>query len=243
VSEPLLPVAVLAGGFATRLRPLTQRIPKALVDVQGEPFVAHQLRLLRSQGVERVVMCAGYLGDQIQTFVGDGSAFGLAVEFSFDQPRLLGTGGALRCALPLLGDSFFVLYGDSYLPCDYRAVQNAFRSAHATALMTVFRNEDQWDRSNVEYADGAIVRFEKGSPRQSMRHIDYGLGVLTRSALQHVPEGRHYDLALLYQQLLELGELAGLEVKERFYEVGSWAGIQDLGHFLSSNTARGKEAR
>jgi N-acetyl-alpha-D-muramate 1-phosphate uridylyltransferase len=238
-----LPVAVLAGGMATRLRPLTRRIPKALVEVHGEPFIAHQLRLLKAQGLERVVICAGYLGDQIQTFVGSGSAFGLEVEFAYDGPLLLGTAGALRRALPLLGESFFVLYGDSYLRCDYRAVQRAFASASAAALMTVFRNDDQWDRSNIEYVDGAIVTYAKRSPHFGMRHIDYGLGVLSRGALELVPEARPYDLGVLYQQLLERGELAGLEVHERFYEIGSSAGIQELADYLGSQHARMTEAR
>jgi NDP-sugar pyrophosphorylase family protein len=243
VSEALLPVAVLAGGLATRLRPLTQQIPKALIDVMGQPFVAHQLRLLKTQGVERVVICAGYLGDQIQTFVQTGSGFGLDVQFSFDGPSLLGTAGALRRALPLLGESFFVLYGDSYLPCDYRAVQTAFKSASKAALMTVFCNEGHWDHSNVEFVDGAIVRYDKRSLQTSMRHIDYGLGVMSAAAFELVPEGRPYDLALLYQQLLERGELAGFEVRERFYEIGSWAGIQELSFYLSNQPARVAEAR
>ena len=118
MSEPLHPVAILGGGLATRLRPLTDRIPKALVDVNGEPFIAHQMRLLRSNGVERVVYCAGYRGEMIREYTGDGARFGLEVEYSFDGPAPLGTAGAIKRALPLLGESFFVLYGDSYLPCD-----------------------------------------------------------------------------------------------------------------------------
>src|SRR5438552_4114631 len=233
MNHGMLPVAILAGGVAMRLRPLTQTIPKALIDVNGEPFIAHQLRLLRANGIERVIVCTGYLDEMIQSYIGDGVRFGLQVGFSFDGPRLLGTAGALRKALPLLGDAFFVLYGDSYLPCDYRLVQSAFRSAGRSGLMTVFRNEDRWDRSNVEFADGALLSYQKGSPSLAMRHIDYGLGVLSRRALEPVPAGQPYDLERVYQQLLERGELAGLEVNERFYEVGSWAGIQEFGEYLS----------
>jgi N-acetyl-alpha-D-muramate 1-phosphate uridylyltransferase len=240
--EPMPPVAILAGGLATRLWPLTQRLPKAMIDVLGEPFVAHQLRLLRTHGFERVVICAGFLGEQIEAFVGDGSRFGLSVVFSFDQPRLLGTAGALRHALPLLGDSFFVLYGDSYLPCAYRRIQAEFRSAGKAALMTVFRNADRWDRSNVEFVNGQIVRYDKRAHDPNMHHIDYGLGVLSRAALAQVPAGQPYDLERVYQHLLQRGGLAGFEVHERFYEVGSFAGIQELAAYLSGNPLVALEA-
>src|SRR5712691_5353435 len=129
----MFPVVILAGGLATRLRPLTETIPKALIDVNGEPFIAHQLRLLRTNGIERVVVCAGYLGEMIQEYVGIGVRFGLHVAFVFDGPKLLGTAGAIKRALPLLGPEFFVLYGDSYLPCDYHAVQSSFMRANKLA--------------------------------------------------------------------------------------------------------------
>ena len=229
----MLPVAILAGGLATRLRPLTETIPKALVDICGEAFLAHQLRLLRRSGIERVVLCVGYCGDQIRNFAGDGSAFGLNIEYSFDGPKLLGTAGALKKAQPLLGDEFFVLYGDSYLPCDYAAVEHAFRACGKTALMTVFRNDGQWDYSNVEFSEGGIRAYDKANRTPAMRHIDYGLGVIRREPFDRLPEGEPADLAALYQDLLRRGELAGYELAARFYEIGSPHGIRDLEEFLS----------
>ena len=183
-----LPVAVLAGGLATRLGPLTKQTPKCLLDVAGRPFVHHQLARLRKQGVERVVLCLGYLGEQVAEAVGDGSAFGLEVAYSFDGPELRGTAGAIRRALPLLGPAFFVLYGDSYLECRYAAVQAAFEASGRLALMTVFRNEGRWDTSNVEFRDGRILAYDKTARTPAMQHIDYGLGVLDRRALEVVPE-------------------------------------------------------
>jgi NDP-sugar pyrophosphorylase family protein len=229
----VLPVAILAGGLATRLRPLTETIPKALVEICGEPFLAHQLRLLPRAGIERVVLCVGYCGDQIRHFVGDGRAFGLTVEYSFDGPKLLGTAGALKKALPLLGDEFFVLYGDSYLPCDYLAVERAFHASGKSALMTVFRNDGQWDYSNVEFSESSILTYDKTNRTAAMRHIDYGLGVIRREPFDGLPEGEPADLAMLYQDLLRRGELAGFELLARFYEIGSPQGIRDLEEFLS----------
>ena len=152
----MLPVAILAGGLATRLRPLTETIPKSLVEINGEPFLWHQLRLLRANGIRRVVLCLSHLGEQVRDSVGEGGAFGLDIHYSLDGPTLLGTAGALKRAEPLLGGSFFVLYGDSYLPICWAAVERAFLQSGQAGLMTVYRNEGQWDTSNVEFIDGRI---------------------------------------------------------------------------------------
>jgi NDP-sugar pyrophosphorylase family protein len=229
----MLPVAILAGGLATRLHPITEAIPKALVKVRGEPFLAHQLRLLKQNGIGRVVLCVGYRGDQIRAYAGDGGQFGLEVLYSFDGPQLLGTAGALRNTLPILGDAFFVLYGDSYLPCDYKAVADAFEKSGKLGLMSVFRNDGQWDKSNVEFANGQILAYDKAVRTPAMQYIDYGLGVLRAAALDTVPPEQPYDVAEVYRGLLGRGELAACEMAGRFYEVGSFAGIRELEEYLS----------
>jgi NDP-sugar pyrophosphorylase family protein len=231
--QTMLPVAILAGGLATRLRPVTEHLPKSLLPVAGEPFLAHQLRRLRAEGIQYAVLCAGHLGEKIQEYAGDGSAFGLRLEYSFDGDVLRGTAGALAKALPLLGDAFFVLYGDSYLPCDYGAVQKAFLDSGKDALMTVFPNLDRWDSSNVEYAEGQIRIYDKLRRTPSMQHIDYGLGVFRKAAFAHVLPDQPYDLATLYQTLLAQNRLAAYEVRERFYEIGSWAGLQEIEAYLA----------
>ena len=234
-----LPVAILAGGLATRLGPLTAARPKSLLDVAGRPFAAHQLALLRRHGMREVVFCLGHLGEQVQTALGDGGAWGLRLRYSFDRPRLLGTGGALRRALPLLGEAFFVLYGDSYLDCDYGAVAAAFQAAGTLGLMTVFRNEGQWDQSNVHFADGRIWRYDKHSEAPEMRHIDYGLGVLRAEAFDAYPPDEPLDLATIYQNLLGRGQLAAYEVTQRFYEIGSVVGLEETRRFLAGRTTTG----
>ena len=229
----MLTVAILAGGLATRLRPITETIPKALVEVAGEPFLAHQLRLLARAGYRRVVMCVGYRAAQIREFAGDGGAFGLHVDYSPDGAVLLGTAGAIRRALPLLGDAFAVVYGDSYLTCDYGAAERVFLESGKPGLMTVYRNEGQWDTSNVEFTGGRIVAYDKVNRTPAMRYIDYGLGMFQRAAFDDIPADRPSDLASLYQDLLRRGELAAWESPDRFYEIGSAEGIRDLAEFLS----------
>ncbi len=231
------PVAILAGGLAMRLRPITEKIPKALVSVAGEPFLAHQLRLLHARGLRRVVLCVGYLGEMIERDFGNGAAYGMEVRYSFDGPKLLGTGGALRQALPLLGDKFLVLYGDSYLPIDYAAVLASFHASGQPGLMTVYRNEDAWDTSNVHFADGRIVRYDKRERTPEMRHIDYGLGVFRASVFAERPEGEAFDLADVQRELVAKDALAGHEVFQRFYEVGSHAGLAELENLLRQGTS------
>lgn len=232
----MMPVAILAGGLATRLRPLTEKAPKALIEICGEPFIAHQLRLLAGRGIERAVLCLGYLGEMVRDFAGDGARFGLAVDYSFDGPVPLGTAGAIRQALPLLGERFFVLYGDSYLPCDYAAIEHAFLTSGKSGLMTVFRNQGRWDTSNVEFTNGRIFSYDKNNRTPRMGHIDYGLGAFRAAVFEQLSAGRPMDLASVYQDLLARGELAGGEVPERFYEVGSFSGIEDLREYLRCRT-------
>jgi NDP-sugar pyrophosphorylase family protein len=226
------PVAVLAGGLATRLRPLTETVPKAMLEVAGEPFIAHQLRLLRRENVTRVVICSGYLANQIEDYVGDGSAFGLSVHYKIDGPKLLGTGGALRAALDQLGDEFLVMYGDSWLNIDYAPVVEAFRASGQPALMTVFRNEGQWDTSNVWFEDGRIRLYSKRERLPQMRHIDWGLGVVRAEALVARPANEPFDLAEVYSDLSRADKLAGYEVTTRFYEIGSAEGLAETDALL-----------
>ncbi len=234
----MLPVAILAGGLATRLRPITETIPKSLVEVAGKPFVLRQLAYLRDQGVRRVVLCIGYLGEMIEEVVGTGGGLGLDVAYSTDGPELLGTGGALKKALPLLGERFFVLYGDSFLPVNFSAVQDAFERSGQDALMTVLHNGDRWDKSNVLFQGGRLLEYNKHAPRQEMAYIDYGLGVLSASVLQGYPDGQALDLADVYQDLSRQGRLSGMEVHQRFYEIGSHNGLKEAeAYFLNKEWA------
>lgn len=229
IKAELPSLALLAGGLATRMRPVTETIPKAMIEVAGEPFIAHQLRLIACKGVKQVVICCGFLGEQIVDFVGDGSRFGCSVNYSFDGDTLLGTGGALAKALPLLGDEFLVMYGDSWLDADFAEVYSAFQRSGLPALMTVYRNEGRWDTSNVEFVDGVIRRYDKINRTPEMRHIDYGLGVVEAVVFADQPGGVSFDLAELFARLLARGKLAGHEVFERFYEIGSPAGLVETG--------------
>jgi NDP-sugar pyrophosphorylase family protein len=230
-----LPVAILAGGLATRLRPITQTIPKALVPVAGEPFLTHQFKLLSRQGIRDIVLCVGYLGEQIEAVYGDGKAHGMRIHYSYDGPDLRGTAGALRRALPLLGDAFFVLYGDSYLEIDYLAVQQKFIENGASALMTVMENSQGTEPSNVWFEDGRVVVYDKKQRRPEMRHIDYGLSIYRSKCLADYAGS---DLSGLQSELARQNSLAGFEITIPYYEIGSPAGLAALEEHLRQQQPR-----
>jgi N-acetyl-alpha-D-muramate 1-phosphate uridylyltransferase len=231
-------VAILAGGLATRLRPITEKIPKSLIEVAGEPFICHQLEYLRKQGINSVVLCIGFLGEMIQEVVGDGSRWDMHIRYSPDGSSLLGTGGALRQALPLLGDHFFILYGDSYLPINFSDVEKTYAASDKKGLMTVLKNQNRWDKSNVEFNAGQIAEYNKTVIRPQMHYIDYGLGILKSTALQAYPARQSFDLSKVYNDLSLAGELAGYEVFERFYEIGSHQGIADTQAYILEKTGK-----
>jgi N-acetyl-alpha-D-muramate 1-phosphate uridylyltransferase len=227
-----LPVAILAGGFATRLRPLTETVPKALVEVAGEPFAFHQLRLLARNGFTEAIFLTGYRGEQIAAAVGDGHRFGLTVRYVPDGPALLGTGGAIARALPQLGERFAVIYGDSWLDFDYQAAVASFVQDRRPALMTVFRNEGSFDTSNVELCNGEIGIYSKRARTPRMRHIDYGFSLFCADVFRGLPPDQPTDLADVFERLAANRQLAAFEVHQRFYEVGSFAGLAELeAHF------------
>ena len=230
------PVCILAGGLGTRLGERVRDTPKPLLEVAGEPFLIHQLRLLAEHGVREVVLCVGYLGEQIEAQIGH-ERFGIDIRYSFDEVAGQdGTLGAVRRALPVLGERFLVLYGDTYLRIDYGAVARRWRESGLPAVMTVLRNEGRWDTSNVIYRHGMVLRYDKRSPSPEMRWIDYGLGGLTVRALDRVATSET-DLAVLYQRLAEHGELLGFEASERFYEIGTTPALLETEAFLIDRAA------
>ena len=229
----MLPVVILAGGLATRMKPITEKIPKSLIEVNGKPFILHQLDYLKSQGIQNIVLCIGHLGHMIESLIGDGKALGLNIQYSLDGDKLLGTGGAIKKALPLLSKDFFVLYGDSFLPIYYKDVEDAYVSSKKNALITVIKNNNQWDKSNVEFASGTLIEYNKHPPNERMHYIDYGLSILNQSIFDAYHQNESFDLSDLYHKLSLHDHLAGFETFDRFYEIGSKNGLKETEIYLS----------
>jgi NDP-sugar pyrophosphorylase family protein len=229
----MMTVAVLAGGLATRMHPITEKIPKALIDIAGIPFIVRQLGYLKKQGITKVVLCVGHLGEMIEDVIGSGVSLGIEVEYSYDGKELLGTGGAIKKALPILGKDFFVLYGDSFLPIDFLSVQNKFIKSNKLGLLTVLKNSNLWDKSNVNFNKGILVEYNKRQIKPEMEFIDYGLSILSASVFESYP--KYFDLADLYHDLSLSGQLSGFEVYKRFYEIGSKDGLKEAEIYFLNN--------
>ncbi len=228
----MLPVVILAGGLATRLHPITQTIPKALITVAGRPFIDHQLELLKEKGVTQVILCVGNLGSMIEEFVGDGSQWEMEVQYSYDGDVLLGTGGAIKKAAGILPDSFMILYGDSYLDIDFEPVVQQFYEDNLPVLVTVYRNQNALDVSNILMKDGRILKYNKNDRDPAMEYIDYGLIVIRKKIFDTYPSHEPFDLSLVLSQLVDVGQVAPYEVKQRFYEIGSVQGIKETENYI-----------
>ena len=228
----MLPIAILAGGLSTRLGSLTRSIPKCMLEINGRPFIDWQLDLLVRNGYSDFVFCVSYKSEIIQKYLGDGSSRGVNIEYSLDGETQLGTGGAIQKALPIIGDRFGVIYGDSYLPTNFLTAEQGFLNSKSQALMTVYENQNQFDNSNVEFLDGKVVDYEKASKNKNMHHIDYGITFFNRSVFCPWAGRSSFDLSKVCQQLAKEGQLDGFEVFERFYEIGSIQGIEEFTEYL-----------
>ena len=227
-----LSVAILAGGLGKRLGNLTKETPKALIDISGKPFIAYQLDYLRKEGFKNVTICSSYLSDKIKKYVGDGSKFNLNISYSEDGPKLLGTGGCIKKASKKQDNSFFILFGDTFLPINYSIIEKAFFKQGNPALMTILKNHNQCDKSNAHFENNLVV-YNKKKPKKYMKYIDYGLSVVNNSIFKEFPDNKHFDISDVFQKLSEKKLLSGYEVKERFYEIGSTKGLKETIKFLT----------
>jgi N-acetyl-alpha-D-muramate 1-phosphate uridylyltransferase len=228
----MLPVVILAGGLATRLYPATRIIPKSLIDIAGQPFIYHQLGLLKEKGVSKVVLCVGHLGQMIEDYTRDGSRWGIEVRYAYDGNILLGTGGAVKKALPLLPESFFILYGDSYLDIEYNSVVRCFNDEGMPVLMTVYRNKNAFDSSNILMKDGRIIKYDKKIRDPAMEYIDYGLIAVRKEIFEAFPSDKPFDLSQILYPMVDAGKVAAFEIGTRFYEIGSTRGIRETEDYI-----------
>jgi NDP-sugar pyrophosphorylase family protein len=230
-----LPLAILAGGLATRLLPITNDIPKSMIKIKGRPFIDWQLELVANSGIKKVVLCVSHRSEMIKNHVGNGSNYNLEVLYSHDGARQMGTGGAIIEALPMLGSEFMVMYGDSYLAIDYEKISSVFLALNIPGLLTVFRNENRYDKSNILFDGDLIQEYSKNNPKPNYHYIDYGLSCFKASVFNSNLSQDPIDLADFYTQLSVQGRLGGYEVKNRFYEIGSVEGIKDFSYFIERN--------
>ena len=227
-------IVIISGGLATRLGPLAENIPKSLLEFNNKPFIQHQIELLAKKGFKNIVICLGHLGEQIEDFLGNGKWLNVDINYSFDGATLLGTGGAVLKARNYLSDVFFIIYGDSYLDIDYKTALNFLYENNKLGLMTVYENNNQYDKSNVIYKNNMVAIYDKKNRTNEMDYIDYGLSIFNKEALNLIDlKSGFYDLADLLNILSKKNQLLGFEVKKRFYEIGSQKGIKDFNDYIT----------
>ena len=224
-------IAILCGGFATRLGEITSHAPKSLIDINGKPFIHYQLELLKKSGFKRVILCSGHLSYKIKNYV-DSIDVGMDIIVSKEEGNLLGTGGAIKNALNLLGDKFFVMYGDSYLDTDYCDIQDSFEDQDKLGMMTIYKNGGLKHSNNVVFEDNKIVYYGK-EYSSKMCYIDYGLGVFYKGVFEGM-KSKKFDLTQVYQGLIFCNQLGHYISKNRFYEIGSYEGIEELRRYLKN---------
>jgi len=215
---------ILAGGLGTRLKPLTEKTAKVMVPVNGKPFLRHLLELLKRQGISDIILCIGYLGEQIRDVFGDGESLGVTIRYGEEKERLLGTGGALKQAQSLLDDYCLLINGDTYLPIDYNEVERAFLQRGRKALMVVYDNrEDTGVTNNVALNnDLLVVRYDKEGRNTDLKYVESGALVLRREALDLIQAGRAVSLEKgLYPALLQQGQIAAYVTGQRFFDIGT----------------------
>jgi MurNAc alpha-1-phosphate uridylyltransferase len=225
-------IAILAGGLATRLGDFTRNQAKSMVKVLGKPFLEYQLELLANRGIKEIVLCIGHLGEQIKWQIGSGKKYGVTIKYSLEN-KPLGTAGALKNAEPLLKNPFFTIYGDSYLFLDFKAVMSYFKVQNKLGLMTVYKNYDFYDRSNTAIERNLVKRYSKKERTKDTVYIDYGAHIFKKEVLAMIPENQFYSLEDLFIHLVERGELMAFEVKERFYEIGSFQGLKEFEEYVT----------
>jgi NDP-sugar pyrophosphorylase family protein len=227
----IYPVVILAGGIGSRLGKFTKKTPKALIKVNGKPFIHYQLKLLSKQGIKEVILCIGYLGSKIQRFVGDGKKFNLDVKYSYEK-KLLGTGGAVKNAFPLIKKDFFIMYGDTYLSTNFINIQNKYKRLKSNALVTIYKNQNNLDKSNVFFNGDSII-YNKKINLKKMKYIEYGLSVFNKEIFKNFKK-KKFDLSNVFYFLSKKKLLNYYIVKKRFYEIGSISGLKDSKKYLKS---------
>jgi len=226
-------VVIIAGGLATRLGSITKDTPKSMIDVLGKPFIEYQIDLLKKGGVDDIVLCVGYLGGKIEERIGNGQKVGVKITYSCEE-KLLGTAGAIKKAGKYLNDVFFTLYGDSYVFVNFADVESYFRAKGKLSLMTVYKNHNQYDKSNTAIEAGLVKLYSKQQKTQDMVYIDYGVNLFNKKILDMIPKDEPYALEQLFPRLIEKQTMLSYEVTQRFYEIGSVQGLNEFREYARS---------
>lgn len=231
---------ILAGGLGTRLRPVTEKIPKAMVSINGKPFLRHLLELLGEQNISDILLCTGYLGEQVKAYFGDGKSLELRIKYREEKGALLGTGGALKQAQSLMAEHCLVLNGDTYLPIDYNEMAVTYFGRGKKALTAVYANQKNTGvKNNLALSgDDTVTRYDKGGTGPGLNYVEAGALIIQRQALDLIPD--KYPVAIekgLYPSLIAQRELGAYITNQRFYDIGTPEQVLVFEEFLRERQA------
>ncbi len=226
-------IAILCGGLATRLAPLSTHTPKSMIKIHGKPFLEYQINTLKKNKITNIVLCVGHLADQIIDYFGNGKKFNVHITYSHDGKTPLGPAGALKKAADKLENIFFTLYGDSYVFLNFQKIYNHFSTTKNLAMMTVFQNHDKYDTSNIVVKNNKVIKYNKNKT-PDMTYIDYGVSIFRKQTLHLIPHNTFFTTKDLYTKLVEKNELQAYPVTKRFYHIGTPEALQDFNRFILS---------
>lgn len=221
-------MVIFCGGLGTRLKPITEKIPKSMIIINGKPFLEYQLEILKKNDIRNIVLCIGYLGEKIKEYFKDGKKFSVNISYSEEKGKLLGTGGALKNAKNLLDKRFFTMYGDGYLLLNFKDIWNCFNKFIKIGMLTVYKNYNRYDRSNVTVKGNYVTGFYKDKSKRGLVFIDEGVSILRKDVIDLIPSNTEYSLNDVFIELIERKELLAYRTSQRFYEIGSKNGLDEF---------------
>ena len=225
---------IICGGLATRLKKLSKNTPKSMIKIKGKPFLEYQLEDLKRQNVKDILLCVGHLSEHIQDYFKDGEKFGLNLTYSHDGDKALGAIGSIKNAEEKLEDVFFTLYGDSYVFLNYKELYNHFNRQNQNAMMTVFQNNNKYDKSNIILNRENMILQYSGEKKPEMIYIDYGVSIFRKKVFDQIPKDTFYSTKDLYTNLVNQKQLQGYKVKKRFYHIGTPEALNEFSKFINS---------
>jgi NDP-sugar pyrophosphorylase family protein len=225
-------IVILCGGLGTRLSHLTKYTPKSMIQIEGKPFLEYQIENLKKQSIKDIVLCVGHLSEKIEEYFGKGEKFEVNIKYSYEKEKLFGPIGALKNTEPLLEETFFIMYGDSYLSVDLHKVQNYFMQHDKPALMVVYKNQDKYDRSNLIVQDNMVIGYGEKERTRDMIYIDYGTSILRKKILEILPKDTPISTEQFFSDLVKKRELMAFEAEERFYHIGDLESLEEFRSYI-----------
>lgn len=228
---------ILAGGMGVRLKPLTDSVPKPMVKINQKPFLEYLITHLREQGFKKILLLLGYLPEVVQNYFGDGSSFGVEIQYSVSEVDNE-TGKRLKLAENFLEENFLLLYSDNYWPISFQKMWELFVSKDVLAQITVYSNKDNYSKNNVYVTtDGIVAKYDKSRSSAQLNGVEIGFAFVKKEVLSMLPDKNVNFEGYIFPILIEQKKLAAFVTDHRYYSVGSHERLKTTELFLQRQPA------